>query len=61
MIVCVAIIGKDDEPLYFKCLQEQKSDHDSDIEVEEASIKLQYHVHASLDIIEEKRTSPSPN
>jgi hypothetical protein len=60
MIVCAAIIGKDDEPLYFKCLQEQKSDLDSDIEVEEASIKLQYHVHASLDIIEEKRTPPSP-
>lgn len=42
MAVCVAIIGKNNAPRFFSCL-------DSDNELE-----LQYEVHAALDVVEER-------
>lgn len=52
MIACVAIIGKDNEPMYFRCFVE--GNRLMNESVEECSLRLQYHVHASLDVIEEK-------
>ncbi|TDG50807.1 hypothetical protein AWZ03_002796 [Drosophila navojoa] len=42
MAFCIAVIGKDNAPLYLAT---------SDVERE---LDLQYHVHAALDVVEEK-------
>ncbi|XP_020802536.1 trafficking protein particle complex subunit 2-like protein isoform X2 [Drosophila serrata] len=42
MAFCIAVIGKDNAPLYLTT---------SDMEQE---LELQYHVHAALDVVEEK-------
>ncbi|CAD6238353.1 GSCOCG00008441001-RA-CDS [Cotesia congregata] len=42
MVLCIAVIGKDNSPLYIKCLSE------------ESEVELHYKVHTSIDIIEEK-------
>ncbi|XP_012269750.2 trafficking protein particle complex subunit 2-like protein [Athalia rosae] len=42
MAICVAVIGKDNSPKYIRCTDEN------------SEIQLQYKVHTSLDIIEEK-------
>ncbi|XP_074110229.1 trafficking protein particle complex subunit 2-like protein [Cotesia typhae] len=42
MILCIAVIGKDNSPLYIKCLSE------------ESEVELHYKVHTSIDIIFEK-------
>ncbi|EDW73970.1 uncharacterized protein Dwil_GK21624 [Drosophila willistoni] len=42
MAFCIAVIGKDNAPLYLAT---------SDMEQE---LQLQYHVHAALDVVEEK-------
>ena len=61
-IVCVAIIGKDNDPLYIRTWL----DH-VDIPAPlpgqiaaDPSLKFHYHVHTSIDVVEEKGPAPHP-
>ena len=55
-IVCVAIIGKENDPLYIRTWLENvnvSAPLPGQIAAE-PSLKFHYHVHTSLDVIEEK-------
>ncbi|CAD7698312.1 unnamed protein product [Ostreobium quekettii] len=52
MIVCAAVIGQANNPLYIRCFLDESS---------ESALKFHYIVHCSLDAIEEKVLAPKRN
>ncbi|XP_054275859.1 trafficking protein particle complex subunit 2-like protein [Macrosteles quadrilineatus] len=46
MAICVAVIGKENSPKFIACLREEQE------------LQFHYKVHTSLDIVEEKLSSP---
>lgn len=49
MAVCIAVIGKDNSPLYIKCANPEQE------------LTFHYSLHTSLDVVEEKVTQSNTN